>query len=213
MNRREFTLRLGAAPALGVLAASARAQGEPAEGREYTRLKEPVPVAMPGKVEVIEFFGYWCPHCAAFEPMLYPWATKLPSDVNFRRIPIAFSAPQEPYQKLYYAIESLGAVPSLHGKIFVAMHQNKQRLDKEADIAALANANGVDGAKLVEAMKSFTVATKVNQAKQLSQAYRVDSVPMLAVHGRYLTSVSQAGSAERALHVLDTLIQRSRTVK
>jgi thiol:disulfide interchange protein DsbA len=210
MNRREFTLRLGAGSTLAIVGASALAQGDPVEGREYTRLKEPVATAVPGKVEVIEFFGYWCPHCAAFEPVLYPWTTKLPADVNFRRIPVAFTALQEPYQKLYYAIEALGAVPALHGKIFVAMHQNKQRLDKDAEIVALANANGVDGAKLIETMKSFTVATKVNQAKQLAQAYRVDSVPTLAVNGRYITSVGQAGSAEGTLRVMEALIQRSR---
>jgi thiol:disulfide interchange protein DsbA len=213
MNRREFSLGCVVAAALALLAGPAAAQGEPVEGREYTRLKEPVPVAVPGKVEVIEFFGYWCPHCASLEPTLEAWERKLPPDVNFRRIPIAFSAPQEHYQKLYFAIEALGAVPALQAKVFTAMHANRQRLDKEADIAALAKANGVDGAKLVEAMKSFTVATKVNQAKQLAQAYRIDSVPTLAVQGRYLTSVSQAGTPERTFQVIDALIQRSRSAK
>jgi thiol:disulfide interchange protein DsbA len=186
------------------------AQGQPAEGREYIRLKEPVAVAGGGKIEVIEFFGYWCPHCAAFEPVLDPWVRKLPADVNFRRIPIAFSAPQEWYQKLYFAIESLGQAGGLHAKVFVAMHDNKQRLDKEAEVVALANANGVDGAKLIEAMKGFSVATRTNQARQLAQAYKIDSVPTMAVHGRYITSVSQAGSHERVLQVVDALIQRSK---
>ena len=210
MNRREFNLQLAAGSTLALGAGAALAQGEPVEGREYTRLKEPVAVAATGKVELIEFFGYWCPHCAAFEPVLDPWSRKLPAYVNFRRIPIAFSAPQEWYQKLYFAIEALGQVPALHGKVFTAMHGNRQRLDKDAEVAALASANGVDGAKLVEAMKSFSVATKVSRARQLAQAYHVDSVPMIAVHGRYITSVSLAGTAERTLQVMEALIQRSR---
>jgi len=210
MNRRQFTLRIGAGGAAAWLAGSALAQGEPVEGRDYLRLKDAVAVAGGGKVEVIEFFGYWCPHCAAFEPLLEGWVRKLPADVNFRRIPVAFSAPQEWHQKLYFAIESLGQVPTLHGKVFTAMHANRQRLDKEAEVAALASANGADGAKLVEAMKSFSVATKISQARQLAQAYRIDSVPTLAVHGRYITSASHAGTPERALRVVEALIQSSR---
>ena len=69
MNRREFNLQLAAGSTLALGAGAAIAQGEPVEGREYTRLKEPVAVAATGKVELIEFFGYWCPHCAAFEPV------------------------------------------------------------------------------------------------------------------------------------------------
>lgn len=215
MKRREFTIQLGQlagiASALGAgLPAVVHAQGGPVEGKEFTRLKDPVAVAGNGKIEVIEFFGYWCPHCAAFEPSLDAWARKLPADVNFRRIPVAFSAAQEPYQKLYFALEAIGQVPTLHAKVFIAVHGQRQRLDKEAEIAALATANGVDGAKLIDAMKSFSVATKANQARQLAQAYRLDGVPALAVHGRFMTSVGQAGSHERALAVVDALLQQSR---
>lgn len=209
MNRRDFALRIAAGSSAVWFGGTALAQGAPVEGREYTSLKDPVAVAG-SKVEVLEFFGYWCPHCAAFEPVLDAWERKLPADVNFRRVPIAFSAPQESYQKLYFAIEAMGKIHELHGKIYTAMHVQRQRLDKDAEIIALANANGVDGAKLIETMKSFSVATKVNQARQLSQRFRIDSVPTVAVHGRYITSVSQAGSAERVLQVMDALIQRSR---
>ncbi|MBI3369099.1 MAG: thiol:disulfide interchange protein DsbA/DsbL, partial [Burkholderiales bacterium] len=90
MNRRD------AVAALSTLASvPAWAAGEPLEGKEYLRLQTPVAVAVPGKVEVIEFFGYWCPHCNAFEPPFYAWASKLPADVNVRRIPVAFAAWQE----------------------------------------------------------------------------------------------------------------------
>ena len=212
IKRRELNLGL-AAMATAALAAPgwALAQvGGPIEGKDFTVLKDPVPLGASGKVEVIEFFGYWCPHCSAFEPALDAWARKLPADVNFRRMPVAFSAAHEGYQRLYFAIESMGQVAALHAKVFLAIHAQHQRLDKDADIAALANANGVDGAKLLDAMKSFSVATKINQARQLAQAYRLDGVPTLAVNGRYTTSVSQAGGHERTLAVADVLIQRSR---
>lgn len=213
MNRRDFTFQLGAAGALAALPmGTAWAQPAPVEGKDYTRLQNPVRVSGT-KIEVLEFFGYWCPHCAAFEPSLEAWVRKLPADVNFRRIPVLFSPTQEIYQRLYFALEAMGAVEAMHGKVFVAMHNNRQRLDKDAEIVTLANANGVDGAKLIETMKSFSIAAKLSQAKTLVQTYQIDGVPTVAVNGRFLTSPGQAGTNERALVVMDALIQRARQGK
>ncbi|MBK6854824.1 MAG: hypothetical protein IPG93_25440 [Burkholderiales bacterium] len=105
MNRRDFALGLGATALLSPLA---RAATEPVEGRQYTRVGQPVPVAVAGKIEVIEFFGYWCPHCSQLEPVLEPWVKKLPSDVNFRRIPVAWQAQHVPFQKSLLRTRSHG---------------------------------------------------------------------------------------------------------
>ncbi|MBI5259328.1 MAG: thiol:disulfide interchange protein DsbA/DsbL [Burkholderiales bacterium] len=210
MNRRDVALGLGASSLAALLATPAWAQGGPQEGRDYTRLQQPQPVPGGGKVEVVEFFGYWCPHCHAFEPQLDAWARKLPADVVFRRIPVAFNEPQKLYQRLYFALEAMGQVDTLHRKVFTAFHTQNMRLEKASDLQALCNANGVDYAKLNDTMKSFSVATKCNQAKQAADGWRIDGVPTLGVQGRFVTSVGQAGSHERALMVMDALIQMAR---
>ena len=74
----------------------------------------------------------------------------------------------------------------------------------------MAGAAGVDKAKFADSFKSFQVNTKATKARQLSDAYKVDGVPMLGIHGRYFTSASLAGNHERALAVADFLIQLSR---
>ena len=208
MNRRDFALKTSLL-ALSGAALPALAQGGLVEGNDYKRVAQPVPVAG-DKVEVVEFFGYWCPHCHAFEPALDAWVKKLPASVNFKRMPVAFNAAQEPAQRLYFAIEALGLVDSLHRKVFAAMHVEHKRLDKDAEISEFATKNGVDPAKLLDAMKSFSVATKVRQARQLSEAYRIEGVPTLGIHGRFMTSPSIAGSQERALAVADALIVQAR---
>lgn len=210
MNRRSFTLQIALAGSAPLIPWVARAQGAPVEGKDFARLAQPIPMPATGKIEVIEFFGYWCPHCHAFEPVLEAWAQKLPADVAFRRVPVAFSAPQEPYQKIFLALEAMGQLDAMHRKVFTAMHVQKQRLDKEADIVALMTANGIDGAKFSETFKSFTVASKAKQARQTADAYRIDGVPTLGIHGRYFTSPSLAGGHEQALRVTDHLIQRTR---
>jgi len=208
MNRREWAL--GATSlALSGLSLPLWAQGAPVEGKDYHRVASPVAVPE-GKVDVVEFFGYWCPHCNAFEPALEAWAKKLPAHVHFRRLPVAFAAGQEPLQKLYYAIESLGQVDALHRKVFTALHVDKKRLNTDADIAAWLPTVGADAAKITEAMKSFGVAAKARQSRQLSDAYRIDGVPTLGIQGRWMTSPGMAGSSERALAVADDLIAQAK---
>ena len=214
-KRRQFnTQLLGATVGLTALAGfgpSLAQGGAPTEGKHYVRLSQPVPAAGGGKVEVVEFFWYGCPHCNDFEPMLEAWVKKLPADVVFRRVPVAFR--EEPFgshQRLYYALEAMGQVEAVHRKVFYAIHVERQRLDKAPDIAAFMGKNGVDGAKFLEVFNSFAVQTKARQARQLSEAYKIDGVPALGVQGRYYTSGSLAGSLPQALSVTDHLIERAR---
>jgi protein dithiol oxidoreductase (disulfide-forming) len=211
ITRRDFSLATAAAALSGsALAQGPTAAAGPTEGRDYVRLNTPVPVPAGGKIDVIEFFSYGCPHCYTFEPMLEQWVKRLPADVAFRRIPATFNAPFEGYAKLYYALEAIGQADALTRQVFAAIHVQHQRLDKEADIAAFVNSHGGDGAKAVEAYKSFGVATKLRQAKQAFEAYKIDGVPTLGIHGRWFTSGSLTGSPERSLVVADYLIQRAR---
>jgi thiol:disulfide interchange protein DsbA len=210
MKRRDFHGMV--AIGLGTVGTSALAQaGAPVEGVHYLRLSKPAPVSAPtGKIEVVEFFWYGCPHCNALEPALEAWARKLPADVAFRRVPVAFSATHESHQKLFYALEAMGALEAMHPRVFAAIHNQRQRLDRDADQAAFVRANGLDADKFLQAGKSFTVQTRMRQAKQLAQAYDVDGVPTLGVHGRFYTGGALAGDNVRALAVAEVLIDRVR---
>jgi thiol:disulfide interchange protein DsbA len=210
MNRRRFNLSVAAACAAACMPGLAWAQGAPVEGKDYVRLAQPVPMPSSGKVEVVEFFGYWCPHCNSFEPTIDAWSKKLPADVAFRRVPVAFSAPQEPYAKIYLALEALGQLEAVHRKVFTAIHVQRQRLEKDAEISAFVSANGLDAAKFMDTYKGFTVASKFKQARQLADSYKIDGVPTIGIHGRFFTSPSLVGSGEQALRVTDYLIQRAK---
>ena len=213
MNRREFSSRLIAAGAgtLAVsLAAPAWSQGAPAEGTQYTRVDPPVPTQSQGKVEVLEFFSYACPHCNAFEPVLASWVKSLPADVVFRRVPVPFLMNAELLQRTYYSLETLGLVETMQRKVFAAIHVERNYLEKPADIAALMAKNGLDAAKFTSIFNSFSVASSVTRAKKLMAAYKLESVPTVAVHGRWATSPALAGGLEQATAVTDYLIQRAR---
>jgi protein dithiol oxidoreductase (disulfide-forming) len=218
MKRREFSAQLlGTGLGVGLagagIAAAPAAQAQsasPVEGKDYVRLSQPQ-VLPPGKIEVVDFFWYGCPHCFAFEPSLDAWAKKLPADISFRRVPVSFrDEPFGTHARIFYALEATGQVDAMHRKVFYAIHNERATLAKPAEVSAFMTKNGVDGAKFLEVMSSFSVQTKARQAKQVTDVYKIDGVPALGIHGRYYTSGSVAGSNDRALAVADFLIERTR---
>jgi thiol:disulfide interchange protein DsbA len=217
MNRREFSVATAAVlgtAALGFPGLTLAQARAPQEGKDFRALEKRVPVEAPaGKIEVIEFFWYSCPHCNAFEPKLNAWLKKAPADVAFRRVPVAFRDDFVPQQRLYYALEAMGKVDELHGKVFNEIHVNRQPTSKEDQILAFVGKNGVDPAKFQELYNSFSVSTKARRAKQLQDAYMVDGVPALGVAGRYYVDGDLAGNMDRALQVVDHLVAEARKSK
>jgi protein dithiol oxidoreductase (disulfide-forming) len=211
-SRREFSsqlIGLGFATSCGAIVLPAKSQSNlPVEGTHYIKLSQPIPPAGSSKIEVVEFFWYGCPHCNAFEPLLEAWAARLPADVAFKRVPVAFrETPFIAHQKLFYTLEALGLVPSVHKKVFYAVHQEKAKLDSLPDILKFIEKNKIDQTQFTNTFNSFEVNTKATRARKLADAYKIDGVPSLGVHGRYYTTGSAAGSTEKMLPVTDHLIK------
>lgn len=213
MKRRNFSLAAATALATSAFTgAPARAQGaQPREGKDYLTLNKRVPVdSASGKVEVIEFFWYSCPHCNAFEPTIEAWIKSAPKHVAFKRVPVAFRDDFQPQQKLFYTLEAMGKLDALHSKVFYAIHVEKQSINRDNTILEWAGKQGLDKAKFDEVYKSFAVASKVRRASQLQDAFKVEGVPSLGIAGRYYTDGSLAGNMPRALAVAEYLIEATR---
>jgi protein dithiol oxidoreductase (disulfide-forming) len=210
MKRRTFT-QISTSAALAtacVWPALAQAQAKkPQAGTDYQVLDPRAPTEVPaGKVEVVEFFWYNCPHCNAFEYTLQAWVKTLPKDIVFRRVPVAFQDSFVPQQRLFYTLEAMGLVDKLHAKVFAAIHVEKQNLARTEAIVEWVVQQGVDKAKFMAQYNSFSVATQASKATQVQNAYKVEGVPALGVAGRFYTDGSMAGSMPRALQVVDALL-------
>ncbi|VTU32546.1 Thiol:disulfide interchange protein DsbA precursor [Variovorax sp. SRS16] len=213
MKRRDFSL---AAASLGLLplAIPALAQNRPPKaGTDYIVLGKPAPVdSPPGKVEVVEFFSYNCPHCAAFEPQLEAWLKRLPPQAAFRRIPVPFVGNDtETKQRLYYTLEAMGKVDDYQLKLFQAIHQERQNLFGDAAILAWSEKQpGLDAKKFADLFKSFSIVGKAKRATQLTGDYQVAGVPALGVAGRWYIDGDTAGSLDKMLQVTEALIGEAR---
>ena len=163
-----------------------------------------------GKVEVLEFFWYGCPHCYALEADVNAWLKKLPGDVVFKRV---HAAPNEAWAesaRIYYTLESMGVIDQYHAKVFEAFHKENQNLANARIREEWLKKSGIDVAKYHEVEKSFTVATKLQRAKQMTLNYKVDGVPRVFVNGKYYTAPEFAGGGSRVFQVVDQLVAMAR---
>ena len=206
MQRRTFSaLTLGSLSSMSF--APAIAQSGFKEGADYFKLSQAVPTeAAKGRIEVLEFFWYNCPHCNAFEPTLSAWSKKLPKDIELKRVPVRFRTEFEPQQRAYYVLEALGKVEKLQSKMFAAIHTERQTLTTLEPLLVWAEKNGIPKKQFTDLYNSFTVIGKARRAAQLQEQFKVEGVPALGVAGRFYVDGSLAGSMERALQIVDFLL-------
>lgn len=199
---RAVLAMLGLCLALGAGAAELR------QDRDFRLVNPPLPTDM-NKIEVTEFFWYGCPHCFDFEPVLAAWVRKLPADVSFRRVPTIFPNNKwMPGARLYYTLEAMNLLEKLHSEVFKAIHVERQRLDDEKVLFEWVAKKGVDAKKFSETWSSFGVQSRVQQARELTQAAGLTGVPAVMVHGRYLALTP--GNYEELVADIDRLVARVR---
>lgn len=175
-------------------AASAQATNtlQPSFSGEYATLSIPQPAEQGSKVEVLEFFAYFCSHCKTFDPAVTAWAKKNRNTVVFKRVPVAFRANMIAQQRMYYALESMGALESLHPKIFHAVQDEHLALSNDQEVLAYVTKHDIDISKFTEHYNSSSVQSKAAQAQNVTTGYKVESVPLFAIDGRYVTAASYA---------------------
>jgi len=183
------------------------------EGAAYRAVKPAQPVAATGKVEVLEFFWYGCPHCNALEPSLKDWVRRLPSDVVFQKVHVGLGPSWVPHQQLFYTLDAMGKTSELDERVFKAIHVDGQSLSKPDQMAEFVARNGVDRKLFTDTFESFAVRTKMRKAQQQAEAYRVDGVPAMSVNGKWYTAPSMAGGNAQVLRVLDHLIELERKAR
>ncbi len=222
LSRRQFNRALVAGlvsaawpPAHAAKSAPAKAPAAPAivleEGVNWSAIVPALPGDSPGKIEVLEFFSYGCPHCNDFNPLVSRWAAKLPKDVAFHRVPITFGrAAWSNLSRLYYALEATGELARLDQAVFDAIHgQHKNLFTEKAALDWLASQK-VDSAKFRDVFHSFAVETRLARAEQLAKLYKVEGVPQLTVAGRYAVLGQSAKSQPELLAIADALIVKAR---
>ncbi|MFT0545212.1 thiol:disulfide interchange protein DsbA/DsbL [Allopusillimonas ginsengisoli] len=174
----------------------------------YTTVEPAQPSDTTGKIEVLEFFAYSCPHCARIEPMVEAWAKTLPDNVVLKQVPVAFNASMKDLQKLYYTLEALDRL-DLHAKVFDAIHKEHQQIYDAKAITGWIADQGIDAKAFQDVFNSFGIQSKITRADELTKVYNIDGTPSLAVAGKYVTSPTQTGSYEGTIKEAQSLLEKA----
>ena len=186
-------------------------QQEPfSAGEHYVRLLKKQPTTA-GKLQVVEFFSYGCPHCNEFEPTWQQWKSQQPEDVEVKSIPVVFGRQSwHSLAKAYYAIEVLGGSGAAHSAIFSAIHQPGEVSAEPGSLADIVAAVGVDRDAFLNAMNSSVVEEKLREAEAVTRAYQIMAVPTVAVNGKYLISTDWIQSFSDITDAIDFLLTKER---
>lgn len=207
------------------LSSASASPAEPKNGVEYKTLPTPQPVDTGKKVEVIEFFDYACPHCYALDPSLTAWVKKQGDNIVFKRVHISRTNTELPQQKMFFTLEAMGLMnEAINTKIFTEMHVNRNRMNRDELVFDFIAKQGIDRQKFIDTYRGFGVQGRVRKATAMMDTYGVDSWPMFAIDGKYVTSPSMAdegaksATTEAQLHaeglqVMDFLVAKAKAEK
>jgi thiol:disulfide interchange protein DsbA len=176
----------------------------------FTELNPPLATEGSGRIEVVEFFWYECPHCYSLEPHIEAWLKKLPKEVEFKRVPAMFNQQWALSGRVYYTLEAIGELGRLHRPLFDAIHRGGLKITNQRQLQDWLERQKADVGKFNAAFKSFAVESRLKRALELTVASKIESVPIMMVNGRYLVSADAARGEQRMLLIVDSLIERSR---
>jgi len=185
----------------------------PVAGTDYVEIANGQPFQpAAGKIEVAEVFGYPCPACAQFEPLVQAWKRRLPADVKWTPVPAAFGGHWDPFARGFYAAETMGVVDQTHQALFRAIHLER-KLAPNANAQQIAEfyaSQGVDAKRFADTMQSFGVDAKLNRSRQFAVRSGVEGTPTLIVEGKYRIT---GRSFEDTLRIADHLVARERAAR
>lgn len=175
----------------------------PKEGRHYHVLAEPGRTKAPtGKIEVVEFFWYGCPHCYRLESYMESWDRTKPSYITFRRVPVPYDGLWNLHARTYYTAEKLNVIAKTHRPFFDAIHKERKTLTSQNAIARFFAGYGVDPARFNDTFGSFSVEARMRLASKEADFYKISSVPTVIINGKYHTGADIAGSEANLIEVI-----------
>ncbi|MEG0008618.1 thiol:disulfide interchange protein DsbA/DsbL [Aeromonas lusitana] len=160
--------------------------------------------------EVLEFFSYFCPHCAKFEPIAEDLAKNLPEGVPMKKSPVAFLGREmgPEMQRAYAVANLLNVEGKLTPAIFDKIHTQRQVPQSRADVKQIFVDNGVPAEEFDGAVDSFAVSGMVSQFDRNTETYNVRGVPAFLVNGKYMVKIESITSQEQFNQLVKFLLAK-----
>lgn len=189
-----------------VLSATAQAA---TEGVDYTVLAKPIPQLQNGKVEVLEFFGYFCVHCYHLDPVLLKHSKSFAADTYLRTEHVVWQPEMLGLARVAAAVNDSGLKYQANPAVFKAVYEQKINLADAPTFKRWAAAQGgFDAKKLVAAYDSYGNLAQAKKMQDLTETYRIEATPTVIVGGKY--EVKFNGNYAAGMKTIDELVDKVR---
>ena len=138
------------------------------------------------------------------------WAKRDKNRINFVRIPLSMRPGFEDQETLYHTLEEIGEAERLHIKVFEAIHVDHQPLKTLTEMADFLEWYGIPSQRFLEVARSPAVKARRAAAEAMLAHYKIKSVPVLVVDGRFITSATRIGGTHaESVIVTEWLLKRA----
>lgn len=192
-----------------LMACQAQTTADELDPSKYQTVTSEFAVSTGDKIEVAELFWFKCGHCYALEPTLKKWAEGKPDNAELVKVPAIFSARWEFEAQAFYAMQALNAPQEAYDAYFHRIHVQKKYINNVSALTEFLSEYGFAADQVESAFNSFAVDTNMRNAKKISIASGATGVPAIIVDGKYLTSVTHAGSTQEMFKVVDQLVKKA----
>lgn len=180
------------------------------EGKDYRVLDKPVPQLRADKVEVLEFFGYFCVHCYHLDPVLLKHSKSFAADTYLRTEHVVWQPEMLGLARVAAAVSASGLKYQANPAVFEAVYGQKLNLADSATFKQWARTQqGFDAQKLIAAYDASSNAVQARKMQELTETYRIESTPTVIVGGKY--QVEFNGDYTAGMKTIDSLIAKVRT--
>ncbi|ELO4999959.1 DsbA family protein [Escherichia coli] len=157
------------------------------EGEQYTQLAVPVQDAP----EVVEFFSFYCPPCAAFSGRFFVSEAVnkiLPSGEKVVKYHVGSMGPMGPeLTEAWSVAKVLGVEDKVELPLFVAVQINRS-IKTEASIREVFINAGISARDYDAAKNSMAVRALTAKQQEAAKVYGVTGTPSFFVKGKYLVN-------------------------
>lgn len=180
------------------------------EGKDYEVLTSEIAPVQKDKIEVTEFFAYWCPHCHDLEPIMHKHAQTFARDTLWRPEHIVWDDQRDfGFARLAAAVKQTGLSDKANSVILKAVVEQRIDLSNENVLKQwLPAQTAFDGKKVLAAYQSFSNIPAAKQMAAWTQQYNITGTPTVVVGGKY--HVLFNNGYEYGMKTIDELIQKVR---
>ena len=171
------------------LLASSYAHSDTPPKRELLRIPQAAMQPLEaGKVNIMEFFSYYCIHCYRLSPYMSEFIEKNKDKISYKQVHVYFSPAMDSAVRMHQTLDKMGYMPQMSSKIFEAVQQKRDIFDNSTQRDKFLEENDIDISSYNEHYNSFATRVDVDRAKEMMRDYHITSTPTIIVNNQYIHS-------------------------